>query len=294
MKQFIKLTQRWLPLLMVSISFAAFAQDEKPTLLMELGYHLSNNSISYVSVFTKSKIEKKFIPVAGINVKIYMGQEADANLIGTIKTNKDGKAVAFFPPTMKAKWDSADKIALVAASVEDKKFSTATSEASFTKAKITIDTSFTDGARYIVATVVAKNGAAWTPVKDVETKIIIKRSLGALNVGDAENYTTDSSGQASAEFKKIGIPGDLEGNITVIAKTEDNETYGSISIERKLKWGSNYKDNSNDFNRRTLFATRDKSPLWLLLLAGSIFIGVWSVIIYLITQIIKIRKLGLD
>ena len=124
MKQFINLSKRWLPMLLMSISFAAFAQDEKPTLVMELGYHLSNNSIPYISVFTKAKIEKKFIPVAGINVKIYMGPEADANLIGTIKTNKDGKAVAFFPPSMKAKWDSADKISLMAASLEDKKFST--------------------------------------------------------------------------------------------------------------------------------------------------------------------------
>ncbi|MEK7199532.1 MAG: hypothetical protein AAB212_06395 [Bacteroidota bacterium] len=50
----------------------------------------------------------------------------------------------------------------------------------------------------------------------------------------------------------------------------------------------------NTFDERTLFATRDKAPLWLLFLAGSIVVSVWSVIIYLVRQIIKIRKIGMD
>lgn len=274
-------------------AYPAIAQDAKPKLLLEVGYHLSNNKIPFVSVFTKSKIEKKFIAVPNIAVKVYLSEETDANLLGTVKTNNDGKAIVTFPVSVQALWDTATHFTLIASTVADAQYKATSSEASATKAKITIDTVLTDGVRNVVVTVKTKLGKEWVAAKDVETKITIKRSVGNLSVGDAETYTTDSSGQAIAEFKKIGIPGDKEGNLVIIAKTEDNEIYGNISIEQKLPWGTNFVNHSNNFEARTLYATRDKAPLWLLFLAGSIFIGVWSVIIYLVRQIIKIRKLGM-
>ncbi|MEO7529919.1 MAG: hypothetical protein ABIS69_00865, partial [Sediminibacterium sp.] len=61
----------------------AASQEAKPKLLMDVVYHLRDNAFPYVSVFTKTKIEKKFTAVAGITVKVYLGEEADANLMGT-------------------------------------------------------------------------------------------------------------------------------------------------------------------------------------------------------------------
>ncbi|MEK7199531.1 MAG: hypothetical protein AAB212_06390, partial [Bacteroidota bacterium] len=193
-------------------------------------YRLTNNIFPSVSVFTKVKINKKFVPVTAITVKVFLGQEADANLLGTVQTNKDGKVVVTFPVSVKPMWDSVSQFTLMATSEASKQYESAGGEASVTKAKITIDTVFTDGVRSIIATVKAKSGNDWIPAKDVETKIIVKRSIGNLSVGDAETYTTDSSGQATAEFKRIDIPGDADGNIVLVAKTEDNELYGNISI----------------------------------------------------------------
>lgn len=272
---------------------AVIAQEEKPRLLVEVGYHLTNNQIPSVSVFTKAKIEKKFVAVPNITVNVYLGQEADSNLLGTIKTNKEGRGEINFPVSAKSLWDTVSQFTLLASTVADKNYKSASGEVSATKAKIFIDTVNVDGTRSITATVKAKKGNDWVPVKDVETKIIVKRSVGNLSVGDEETFTTDSTGQVTAEFKKTTIPGDKDGNIVIVAKTEDNELYGSISIEQKAKWGVPF-NGENTFNRRTLFATRDKAPLWLLLLAGSIFISVWSVIVYLIMQIARIRKLGIE
>lgn len=272
---------------------SAMTQDAKPGLLVDVSYRLTNNIFPSVSVFTKVKIDKKFVPVPAITVKVFLGQEADANLLGIVQTNKDGKGVVTFPVSVKSMWDSVSQFTLMATSEANKQYESAGGEASVTKAKITIDTVFTDGVRSIIATVKAKSGNNWIPAPDVETKIIIKRSIGNLSVGDAETYTTDSSGQATAEFKRIDMPGDANGNIVLVAKTEDNELYGNISIEQPVKWGMPFTP-VNTFDERTLFATRDKAPLWLLFLAGSIVVSVWSVIIYLVRQIIKIRKIGMD
>ncbi len=270
-----------------------WAEEPKPKLLVDVGYHLDNNTFPFVSIFTKSKIEKKFIAVPNISVKVYLGQEADANLLGTVITNKYGKGMISFPVSVNTLWDTLSQFKLIATSVAGKKYESVSNEVSLTKAKIYIDTLWADGVRSIAVTIKIKSGNEWKPVKDVETKIVIKRSVGNLSIGDKETYTTDSTGKATAEFTKVGMPGDAGGNIIIVGKTEDNELYGNISLERKVKWGTPLV-NVNTFDQRTLFATRDKAPLWLLFLAGFIFITVWAVIIYLFLQIIKIRKAGME
>ena len=107
-----------------------------------------------------------------------------------------------------------------------------------------------------------------------------------------EGYTTDSLGQINAEFKVDSLPAvDAKGNIIIVAKTEDNELFGNVSMEKTIPWGKYYTTESN-FGKRSLWATRDRTPLWLLFMAYSIIAIVWGVIIYLIVQIIKIKNLS--
>ncbi len=280
-------------LIIVCCVNSLWAQETKPRLLIDVVYHQRNNNLPYVSVFAKSKIEKKFIPIPNISIKIFLGDETDAGLLGTVMTDKDGLGIVGFPVTVRSLWDTVSQFKLIATSIADKQFASAGGEATVKKARIFIDTLNAGGTRSVLATVKEKRGNEWVAVKDVETKLIIQRSVGNLSVGDKETYSTDSTGQATAEFKNVTIPGDTAGNIILVAKTEENESYGSISIEKKVKWGTSFIP-VNTFDRRTLFATRDKAPLWLLFLAGSIFITVWSVIVYLVVQIGKIRKAGIS
>lgn len=270
------------------------AQDSKPALLLDLVYHQKDNIYPFVTVFAKSKVDRKFLPVANIPVAIYLGQAADEGLIGKVLTDKDGKGIVTFPVTLQKVWDSVSSFHLIATTSTTKQYESVTTESDITKSKISFDTTWADGVRSVVVNIKAKKGKDWVSAGAVETKVIIKRSVGNLSVGDDENYTTDSSGTVTAEFKKTTIPGDVKGNLTIVAKTDENEKYGSISIEKTLPWGLPIVSNDDQFNRRTLFATRDKAPIWLILLAGSIFVSVWSVLVYLVFQIVKIRKAGLN
>jgi len=56
--------------------------------------------------------------------------------------------------------------------------------------------------------------------------------------------------------------------------------------------GKPLQDNNDAFNSRTLWGTHFKAPLWLLNMAYSIIIGVWGVIIFLVFQLLKIKKIG--
>ena len=62
-------------------------------------------------------------------------------------------------------------------------------------------------------------------------------------------------------------------------------------LKKPVPWGLYVKPVSN-FGERALWAARGKAPVWLMFMAYSIIAAVWGVILYLIVQIIKIRKIG--
>jgi len=60
-----------------------------------------------------------------------------------------------------------------------------------------------------------------------------------------------------------------------------------------VPWGINLVYVSN-FDHRSLFARRGYSPIWLELLAYKIVVVVWVIIFYLLLQIKRIKKLGIE
>lgn len=272
-----------------------FAQDstknEKKELQLNVAYYQPQNNIPYVLVTTKTKIERKFIGVKDLKVNVYLNEVSDSNLLETFQSNITGEERIYIPTSFKRIWDATSSLAFIAIASANKEFDETKSEAAITKAKIEIDTSRTDEAKLVKVSVKELQNGEWVPANGVELKIAVKRSIGNLPIGDEESYTTDSTGSVTAEFKRDSLLGNNKGNFILVARTEDNEKFGNLFAEKNVTWGvAPIFDNS--FDQRSLWATRSKTPIWLLALAGSIIAGVWGTIIYLILQMIKIRKMG--
>jgi hypothetical protein len=290
-----KLLNKKLPgLLFIAFFFAgcaAFAQDSaKGNLNITLSYFTENNKLPYISVKIKTKTNGRFKMVSGILLKLYLNNDSAANLIKAVVTNEKGEAAAVIPPSLKNQWVSSVKHSFLAIFDGDKKYESAKADLSVGRAKILIDT-ISD--KKIIASVFELKDTSWVPVKAVDVIIAIKRLDAYLNVNEKASFTTDSTGQVSADFKRDNIPGDANGNIVIVAKVDDNDQYGNLLIEKTVPWGAKFTP-VNNFNKRTLFATSGKSPIWLLLIAGSIVISVWGVLILLVINFFKIKKLGID
>ena len=249
------------------------------------------NTIPYLKVMAKEKVERKFIPQKDINANVYIGDPSEDKLLSKVTTNEKGEAIVYIPESFKHIWDSLSPLKFSVITEANKIFEATTSEIEITKSKIEIDTANIDDVKNVIIKITELKNGEWLPVSDVELKISVKRSLGNLPIGDEETYTTDTDGTVTAEFKRDSLLGDANGNIILIARTEDNETLGNIFAEKVVHWGKPPVI-KNTFNQRSLWATRFKTPIWLLALAYSIIGIVWGTIIYIIVQIIKIRKLG--
>lgn len=282
-----------LPFLFILLTNRAAAQDEKETAeeLVKLNYFNDNNGVQYLILENSLKTGKKKEPLKNKVFQLYLDSNKNENSIAKVTTDKNGKAKSFLPPSLKAIWDAnpVHKFIAVAAGKEDE----IAAELEIAKAKIQIDTVSADGIRSITVQVMHYENNAWVPANEVEMKIGIQRLGGILSAGEEEAYTTDSTGAVTVEVTKDSLPGDSKGNIVLVAKVQENDIYGNLKVQKTVPWGIALVADNSFFDKRTLWTTRFRTPIWLLVMAYSIVFGVWGTIIYLIMQMIKIKKLGL-
>lgn len=278
--------------IMIQFVQAQEATEVSPTIL-GLRYFLPQTKVPYILVTTKKKVGRKFEPVSNVTVQVYVNETTESNLLGTVTTAGNGEGKIAFPASFKNIWDAQDELKFVAASVPAKGEESLSADLTIKKAILVIDTLNNGETRSVTAQLQEKSGDVWVPVKEIEMKLGVKRMLQNLSVGDEATYTSDSAGTASAVFMRDSIPGDKKGTIILVAQVEDNDVYGNLTAEKAVTWGKPVVV-TNQFWHRSLWSTGDRAPYWLLFLALSIVAGVWGTFIYLILQLLKIRKLGKD
>lgn len=272
---------------------SSFSQEAaKHTLILTPAYYMSDNKMVYITVNSKTKVEKKFQSVSAITVNLYLDSNSAATLIAKVTTDEKGMAKAIIPPSFKQAWESSEKHKFIAVAEAQKPYDEATGEIEITKSKIVIDTLNEDGKRSVVVKILALDGKDWKPVKDIEMKVGVSRLASMLLVGEEATYTTDSTGQVVAEFKRDKLPGDEKGNLVLMARVEDNDTYGNLAVGKAVPWGVPTSYVNPFITQRTLWSARFHTPYWLMIVAYSVIVAVWGVIIYLVFEAIKVKKLG--
>jgi hypothetical protein len=279
-------------LILFLFSVPVMAQEDSVVAkeLISLKYFSEKNSLQYLLLENKLKTGKKIEPLTNKTFHLYLDSIGAVNKIAEVTTDGDGVAKSFLPVGLKEKWNagSGHKFLAVAAGKEDE----VATELEIVKAKISIDTIADGETKSIVVQVSKFENNEWIGAADVEMKVGIQRLGGILAAGDEETYTTDSSGTATVQLMKDSLPGDNKGNIVLAAKVEDNDLYGNLMVEKTVPWGVASAGDKNFFDQRKLWATNFRTPLWLLFMAYSIVIGVWATLIYLVFQIIRIKRIG--
>ena len=126
------------------------------------------------------------------------------------------------------------------------------------------------------------------PASAIKVGLYVKRYFGLLPIGKGNLYSNEK-GIILSDFP-TDIPGDGEGEITIIAKVEDSE-FNPIEVSQTAVWGTP-KPASNWENERALWKTNEYVPWWVLLSFLGITIGIWIGIIKVMLMIKKIRDIG--
>ena len=84
------------------------------------------------------------------------------------------------------------------------------------------------------------------------------------------------------------LPGDADGHLTIVAKIEDNETYGNVEVSSGINWGKPLPPMK--IVKRGLGDT--DAPLWMVYTLIVLLSLVWFHYMYIIFTIFRIRFLG--
>jgi hypothetical protein len=277
---------------LTTIGTLSAQEKTAPQPLLTLSYFTRDNNIQYLMLQTRIKVERKFQPLPGEEVTLFLDSIGAEKQVIKTHTDDNGVAKVIIPPSLKSQWDNNSKHTFIGVLQDSSSQDVTTTELEITKAKMEIDTSNEDGARTVNVKIISPENGDWLPVKGVDVKVGITRLGGILSAGDEAIYTTDENGTATVTFNKDSIPGDEQGNVVLTARVEDNDQFGNLTVNKKVPWGVAMKPDKSFFNQRTLWSTRFRTPFWLLFMAYATVAGVWGTLIYLVFQIVKIKKIG--
>lgn len=122
-----------------------------------------------------------------------------------------------------------------------------------------------------------------TPVPETDLGVFVNRLFSALKLGEGK---TDESGEATIEIPN-NLPGDDKGNITLLARLEENETYGNLEASVMQQWGTPVSSELKDLPR-ALWSPHP--PIWMLVTFVVLMSAVWGHYLVIIIQLIRLRK----
>ena len=274
--------------LIVSVFTPAIAQEKVPVNLT-ITYH-TQQQLPYLIAKAKIKGKGKNTLLGGLATRFYIyNSSGDTLLIASGVTDYQGEMLVYLPTAVQSVFQSTASPHFAVQTTANTLYKTGFAEVTVQKSRLQLDT--LEG-RKLVVTLLVKNDSSWVPLKGAEILLGVKRLDGLLPINSSATVTTDSLGMVSGDFTVENLPGDQKGGLTLVASIKDNEVVGSVESGIQVPWGAPRNLISNHFFDRTLFARRGQSPIWLEVLAYSMIVLVWGVVIYLLFQLRKIIQIG--
>lgn len=137
---------------------------------------------------------------------------------------------------------------------------------------------------HVKASRISKSGET-IPVPEEDIYIYVPRMFGLLNI--AEEWL-DEQGEVTLEFP-ADLPGDSVGNISVVARFEEHDMFGTVEKRQNAKWGIP-SDHEIPEAYRALWT--HIAPTWMIITLTILLVGVWSHYMFVIYQLVKVRKEG--
>jgi len=279
---------------------SAIAQETKDSasklsFTMNINAIVSNGTRSVKVVVTR-KENKKTIIVDDLNtpLNLYLKEVKDydpvtgAGWMTKTLLNNEGEGIFTFPAWFRTLADSVHEYTFIVKMNADTKYQDAEEQITVADAKVKLEYSGEDSVKTLAASISGWKDQAYSPVANAELKLCIKRTFNFLPIGEA-GATTDSSGEISGEIP-LDVPGNANRTITLAARLEDDDTYGTVEVTKDVPWAILPK--ANPVRGRTLWSPGDNAPLLLVISSITIIVIIWGTIFYLVSLLFKIKKLG--
>ena len=277
--------QIFLVVLSVFLCTSSFAQKaKKDKIRLKAEYVKIMNAEIYFDIKATAKVDNQNIDVSNIDLTIYNNIGDDQIELGKTKTNMNGESRFILKDINAIKPDSTNIYNIEISFDGNDSFSGASKSISFKNANIEAKLITKDSINYITATLIDKSTDS--VVSDALLRVQVQRLFRPLRIGEEFN-STDETGTIIVPIEE-GIPG-VDGKLTFEVVLKDSDDFGTVKALVNAPIGVPIVDEST-FDERTMWSPRNKTPLFLLIFPNLIILGIWGIIIYLILNLIKLKK----
>lgn len=242
------------------------------------GIQQADNSI-IIKAALKAKANGQFYQLYRMKLQAFAVNGEEEIPLGHVITDGMGKAI-FTIKNDSLPADAEGKLNFKVVFAGNKMMDPAEEVLSFKKAKLEITPVKEDSLMSVQVKLV---DGAGNPVKDATVGIFVKRLIQPQKLGEA---TTDENGEAVIEFPN-GIPGDEKGNLTIIGRVDENETFGNLEASSVQPWGVAVSNKSVE-QPRALWSSHP--PLWMLITFIVLMAAVWGHYIVIVYEMFRLRK----
>jgi hypothetical protein len=233
------------------------------------------------------KDRKDLVPIFEAEINFYNSLNDEEILLGSSKTSEEGIAQLILPENQKYLFDEDGAINLIARFNGSETIDEQEESITIKDIKITLDLKEVDSVKTVFAKAFTIDSlGVETPVAEAEMLFFVQGMLSKLKIIDGEI----SDGEFEFEFP-TNIPGDADGDVTIIASIEDNEEFGNAIQHQTIKWGSHVIEPVTNV-KNTLWS--EAAPLWMYIVLTFLLVGVWANYVYTITNLFKIKKEGVS
>jgi hypothetical protein len=230
--------------------------------------------------YSKNRME---LPVPGMEISFFTGV-AQKELITTILTDNKGVARFELSNDMRPKTDRDGMWAFSSEFKGNDTIKPGISEITVKDVRLEMVLSLADSIKTISVKAFVNDNGKEKPVSGEVVKLYVPRMFSLLPISE---LTLDETGTASVEFPS-DLPGDKEGNLTIIAKFEENATFGNVEKRETIVWGLP-TDYSVPTTHRALWTKT--APRWMIYTLSILLAGVWGHYLFALISLIRI---GID
>ena len=222
------------------------------------------------------------LPLPAMEISFFTGADKK-ELIGTLLTDNKGIARLELTDIMKVNADRDGKWVFRSEFKGNDTIEAGSSEITVKDVKLEMVLSVVDSIKTITVKASIMEKGKEKPVSGEAVKVYVPRMFSLLPISE---LTLNESGMATVDFPS-DLPGDKEGNLTLIAKFEENETFGNVEKRETLLWGTP-TDYSVPVTHRALWTKI--APKWMIYTLSVLLAGVWGHYLFALISLIRIRN----
>ncbi|MFY0687914.1 MAG: hypothetical protein JXQ90_12155 [Cyclobacteriaceae bacterium] len=256
-------------------------EDERIGLDMTLGYAIDANGI--VTLRAEVYDEEEYEPVMDMDFKFFAISEDEELLLGTAQSNEEAIIELSDLSADEIPKSSSNLMTFKLVGENEQYFGELVKEVQHVSLRVAFELN-DDSVQLVSVYLTSMEDGVQVGVPDGEVYLFIPRLFGDLPIGDV---WTDDDGYDKLKFP-TDIPGDVDGNVEVIARIIDSDEMGSIESRNTSDWAKPKATNGEI--PRALWSGRP--PIWMIVTFNLLMIGVIAHYGWIVVNLLRIRKLG--